>query len=126
MKNCFYASTFIDESLSPPDRSGKQVSTGRLKGFVFGRKFYKTKTGKIKAERIIIPFSWNEDTEEAKAAALTKAIEGMVELPELDKNPPLNYIPSFIKEKLNEASKDVVCENGIARRRAVPERQCGH
>lgn len=44
--------------------------------------------------------SWTEDTPEAKAKALTKAIAGMDELPELDRNPPTNWIPKTVKEKL--------------------------
>ena len=53
------------------------------------------------AERIVISFSWRKNTEKAKAAALAKAIKGMEELPELDNNPPLNWIPPFVKEKEN-------------------------
>lgn len=102
MQFYYYAPTFIDESLTRPDRGGNQYPTGRLSGMVFGRKFFTTKTGKVRAERVMISFSWGEDTPEAKVTALAKAIEGMEELPELDKNPPLTWIPSFIKEKAHE------------------------
>jgi hypothetical protein len=70
-----------------------------------------TKKGKIRAERGLISFSWKEDTQEAKAAALAKVIEGMEELPELDENPPLSWIPAIVKQKEteNEVPKEVVC-----------------
>jgi hypothetical protein len=96
---CYYAPTFLDESLTFPDKKGQQRATGRLSGMVFTRKFFKTKKGKIRAERGLISFSWKEDTQEAKAAALAKVIEGMEELPELDKNPPLSWIPTIVKQK---------------------------
>ncbi len=107
----YYAPTFIDESLTRPDRRGDQHSTGRLSGIVIGRKFFKSRAGKIRAERIVKSFSWKEDTREAKAEALAKAIEGMEEMPELEKNPPLNWIPQTVrdKEKANEVSEEVVC-----------------
>jgi hypothetical protein len=98
----FYAPTFIDESMTHPDRRGHQKPTGRLSGMLFTRRFSTTRGGKIRAERGIVSFSWNEDTQEAKAAALEKAIEGMEgELPELDSNPPTNFIPAIVKEKLS-------------------------
>lgn len=96
----FYAPTFFDESLTRPDKHGHQKPTGRLSGMIMTRKFSVTRAGGIKAERDLISFSWNEDTQEAKANALAKAIEGMEELPGLDDNPPLNWIPSLVKEKL--------------------------
>ena len=100
----YYASTFLDESLSFPDKRGNQHKTGKLSGMVFARRFSVTKVGKVKADRELISFSWNEDTDEAKASALAKVIEGMDgELPELDNNPPLNWIPKFIKEKAGES-----------------------
>lgn len=104
----YYAPSFIDESLTYPDRHGQQRPTGRLTGMVFGRKFFKSRSGKIKAERMLLSFSWEQDTQEAKAAALAKVIEGMEELPELDKNPPLSWIPQVVrdKEKANEISKE--------------------
>ncbi len=106
----YYAPTFIDGSLTRPDRRGEQHSTGRLSGMVFGRKFFKSRAGKIRAERMVISFSWKEDTQEAKAAALAKVIEGMEELPELDKNPPLSWIPAIVKQKdaANEVPEEAV------------------
>lgn len=98
----FYAPTFLDESLTYPDKHGNKRQTGRLSGMVFARRFSKAKSGKLKAQRLIIPFAWDRDTQEAKAEALAKAIEGMAgELPELDTNPPLNFIPEQVKEKLS-------------------------
>lgn len=110
MQQTFYAPTFLDESRTYPDRRGNTSPTGNLRGMVFARRFSKTKAGKIKSERMLIPFSWEEDTQEAKAAALAKVIEGMEELPGLEKNPPLNWIPDFIKEreKANEVSKNAL------------------
>jgi hypothetical protein len=107
----YYAPTFIDESMTQPDRRGNQYPTGRLSGVVIGRKFFKSRAGKIRAERMVISFSWKKDTQEAKAEALAKVIEGMEELPELEKNPPLNWIPQIVrdKEKINEVSKEAVC-----------------
>lgn len=98
MNKTFYAPTYLDESMSYPDKRGNQHPTGRLSGMVFIRKFSKTRSGRWKAERTIISFSWKEDTQKAKAAALAKAIEGMEELPELDGNPPLNWIPPALKQ----------------------------
>jgi hypothetical protein len=98
----YYAPTFIDESMTLPDKRGNQRPTGRLSGMVFTRRFSRTRGGRIKAERGVISFSWKEDTQEAKAAALAKVIEGMEgELPELDSNPPTNFIPAIVKEKLS-------------------------
>lgn len=70
----FYAPTFIDESMTLPDKKGRSRPTGRLSGMVFARKFSRRKGGGVKAERIMISFSWNEDTQEAKTEALAKAI----------------------------------------------------
>lgn len=95
----YYAPSFLDESMSHPDKRGNQRRTGRLSGMLFTRSFSR-RGSKIRAKRGIVSFSWDEDTQEAKVAALAKAIEGMEELPELDSNPPLNWVPSFIKEKL--------------------------
>lgn len=97
----FYAPTFIDESMTRPDKRGRQEPTGNLRGMVFTRKFSRTRAGKIKAERGIVSFSWDEDTQDAKVAALAKAIDGMEELPELENNPPTGWVPSFIKERLS-------------------------
>lgn len=108
---CYYAPTFLDESLTFPDKKGHQRATGRLSGMVFTRKFFKTKKGKVRAERGLISFSWDRDTPEAKAAALAKVIEGMDgELPELDSNPPLNWIPTIVKQKetANEVPEETV------------------
>lgn len=88
----FYAPTFIDESRS---RRGKP--TGKLRGFVMTRSFYKGSNGKIKSNRGVIPFSWEEDTDEAKAEALSKVITGKKEMPELDENPPLTWVPTNYK-----------------------------
>lgn len=96
----YYASTFLDESLSSRDKRGNQHRTGRLSGMIFTRRYFKKGT-KIKSERGLITFSWDEDTQEAKAAALAKAITGMEELPGLDENPPLNWVPPSIKERLS-------------------------
>lgn len=97
----YYAPTFIDESLSRPDRGGNQRATGRLSGIMVIRQFFK-KRDKIIAKRGIVSFSWEEDTQEAKAAALAKTIEGMEgELPELANNPPISFIPAIVKEKLS-------------------------
>lgn len=75
---------------------------------VFARRFSVTKTGKVRAEREVISFSWDENTDEAKAAALLKVIEKMDgELPELDENPPLNWIPKFIKDKAKEHYNEI-------------------
>lgn len=97
----FYAPTFFDESMTCPDKKGNQRPTGRLSGFVFTRSFRKRRD-KFVAERGLIPFSWGEDTQESKVAALEKVIEGMRELPGLDDNPPLTWIPPFIKQELND------------------------
>lgn len=96
----FYAPTFLDESMSHPDRRGNNYAAGRLSGIVMGRKFTKLKSGKIRAERLVISFAWDRDTQEAKAEALAKVIDGMEELPELDNNPPLTWIPQTVKERL--------------------------
>jgi hypothetical protein len=85
----YYAPTFIDRSTS-----SRGKPTGKLCGFIFTRSFHKTGAGKIKASRGVVPFSWSEPTDEAKAEALQEAIKGMEELPELDANPPLSFIPS--------------------------------
>lgn len=108
MSITFYAPTFLDESLTRPDKRGDQRPTGRLSGMVFTRRFSK-RGAKFKADRGVVSFSWKEDTPEAKTAALVKVIEGMEELPELDDNPPLNWIPKTIKERLNEVSEKAVC-----------------
>ncbi len=107
----YYAPTFLDESLSRPDRRGNQHATGRLSGCVFARKFSFTKKRTVRAERIVIFFSWDADTQEAKAEALAKVIEYMDgELPELERNPPLNWVPDFIKqERRDEIPKEAVC-----------------
>jgi hypothetical protein len=105
----YYAPTFIDESLTRPDRRGEQHSTGRLSGIVIGRKFFKSRAGKIRAERMVISFSWEQDTQEAKAEALAKVIEGMEEMPELDNNPPLSWIPAIVKQK--DAANEVPQED---------------
>lgn len=96
----FYAPTFLDESMTRPDRKGVQTPTGKLSGMLITRRFSK-RGKKISATRGLVSFSWGEDTQEAKIAALSKAIEGMDELPELDTNPPLNWIPATVKEKLS-------------------------
>lgn len=93
----FYAPTFMDESMTAPDKRGNQRPTGKLSGFVFARKFTRHKTGRIKAERMLLPFSWKEDTQEAKVAALSRVIDGMTEMEELDGNPPLTWIPDVVK-----------------------------
>lgn len=90
----FYSPTFIDESRTYSDKKGNSKPTGKLRGLLLTRRFYKTPKGKIKAERGVVPFSWKEDTEESKAEALAKAIEGMEEMAELEGNPPLHdFIP---------------------------------
>ncbi len=105
MQRCYYAPTFLDESLSFPDRRGNQHKTGRLSGVVFARRFFISKAGKVRSERELISFAWKEDTQDAKAAALAKVIEKMDgELPGLDDNPPTNWIPEFIKQELHNAS----------------------
>jgi hypothetical protein len=96
----FYAPTFLDESMTHPGKRGHQRPTGKLSGMVFTRRFFRKGNGKIKAERGLVSFSWDQDTQEAKVNALAKAIKGMEELPDLDKNPPLNWIPPIVKEKL--------------------------
>jgi hypothetical protein len=93
----YYAPTFIDESRTHPDKKGNSRPTGKLKGFVMTRRFSLTPKGKIRAERGVVPFQWSEDTEEAKAEALSKVIEGMEEISELDANPPLIFIPQNIQ-----------------------------
>ena len=40
MQRCYYAPTFLDESLSFPDRRGNQQKTGKLSGMVFVRRFF--------------------------------------------------------------------------------------
>lgn len=97
----FYAPTFLDESMTFPDKRGLRRPTGKLSGFVITRRFSK-KGSKFRAERGLVPFSWGRDTPKAKITALAKAIEGMEELPGLDENPPLNWIPETVKEKFNE------------------------
>lgn len=97
----FYAPTFIDESLTRRDRKGCQKPTGNLSGMVFTRRFSMDRRGRVKAVRGLVSFSWGEDTQAAKAAALAKVIDGMEELPELENNPPIGWVPSFIKEKLS-------------------------
>jgi hypothetical protein len=96
----FYAPTFLDFSMTCPDKKGNKKPTGKLEGFILARTFSRRRSGKIKAERNIIPFKWNEDSEEAKVEALAKVIEGMEELPELDDNPRLEWIPAIVKERL--------------------------
>lgn len=93
----YYAPSFIDESRTYPDKNGNSRPTGKFSGMVMTRRFYVTPTGKIKAERGIVPFSWQEDTKESKATALSDAIKGMEEMPELDENPPLDFIPKGLK-----------------------------
>ena len=100
MSITFYAPNFIDESMTPLDKRGHQEPTGKRSGMIFTRTFSKTRTGKIKAERGVKSFSWEENTQEAKVDALARAIEGMEELPELESNPPLNWIPQTVKERL--------------------------
>lgn len=101
MSLTFYSPTFIDESMTCPTKHCAQRPTGNLSGMVFARTFSRhPKSKRIKATRGIISFSWSEDTQDAKATALAKAIEGMEELPELDSNPELNWIPAIVKEKL--------------------------
>lgn len=100
MSITFYAPTFLDFSLTRPDRRGCQEPTGDLNGMVFARTFYK-KGKSIRARRNLISFSWEADTPDAKADALAKVVEGMEELPELDKNPALNWIPQTVKERLS-------------------------
>lgn len=95
----FYAPTIIDESWTYPDKRGRQKQTGKLSGFIFTRRFSRRGT-RIRAERGLVPFSWAEDTMEAKAAAIAKAIHGMEELDGLDENPPLNWIPPIVKVRL--------------------------
>lgn len=108
-KITFYADMFLDESMTYPDKRGNRRHTGKLSGFIFTRTFKRTRNGKIVVERGIVPFSWAEDTQEAKAAAIEKVITGMEVLPGLDENPPLNWIPSFIrKELLNEIPEEAV------------------
>lgn len=89
----YYASTFIDQSRTYPDKRGNSKPTGRLSGFLMTRSFY-MQGGKRRSSKGIKPFSWSEDTEEAKADALAQAINGMEEMPELDSNPPLDFWPS--------------------------------
>ena len=101
----FYAPTFIDESLTMPDKKGRQEPTGRLSGILIGRQFSKSRSGRIKASRIVKSFSWDEDTQEAKVEALAKAIDGMEELPELENNPPISWIPDLVKQALNNQEK---------------------
>jgi len=98
MQKTYYARTFLDESMSSPDRKGQQHKTGRLSGMVFARKFSRLKGGKIRAERLVLSFTWDRDTQEAKADALAKVITGMDELLGLDENPPLTWIPNVVKE----------------------------
>ncbi|MES2216649.1 MAG: hypothetical protein V4481_05145 [Patescibacteria group bacterium] len=96
----YYAPTFIDESRTLPNRQGNSKPTGNLRGMVFTRTFYKTKTGKITSKRGIIPFKWVEDTEESKAEALENALIGLEEMRELDANPPLTFVPDILKNNL--------------------------
>lgn len=96
----FYAPTFLDESMTRPDRRGHQEPTGRLSGMVFTRTFSR-RGKKIRAERGAVSFSWGTDTQKAKTKALAKVIAGMEEMLELENNPPLNWIPPSIKERLS-------------------------
>ncbi len=96
----FYAPTFLDESRTYPDKNGNSRNTGIMRGMIFTRTF-KRRGSKIVAERGLIPFSWKEDTQEAKVEALAKAIEGMEEMAELDDNPNIGWIPKTIKERLS-------------------------
>lgn len=105
----YYAPTFLDESMTLPDKRGHSRPTGRLSGFVFTRRFSRRGPRKIVAEIGLVPFSWNEDSQEAKVAALSKVIEGMKELPELDNNPPLDWIPQSVKQEL----KDEISEKAV-------------
>lgn len=100
MSITFYAPSFLDNSTTFPDRKGRKRPTGNLSGMIFTRRFSKTGGRKITAERGVIPFSWKEDTQAAKVEALAKAIEGMQELPDLDENPPITWIPQTVKEQL--------------------------
>lgn len=63
----YYSPVFLDESRTYPDKRGNSRPTGKLHGFIMARRFFVTPKGKIKAERFIVSFSWNEDTYEAKA-----------------------------------------------------------
>ena len=120
----YYAPTFLDESLSHPDKKGQQYATGRRSGMIFVRTFSKSRSG-FKARRLVISFSWDDDSAEAKATALAKVIDGMEEMPELDKNPPLNWIPKFIKEKLMKFPKKLyvkVCDDGSGNEYFGPHR----
>ncbi len=96
-----YAPTFLDMSMTRPDKRGNQRPTGDLSGMVFARTFSTMRGCRIRASRNVISFSWNEDTADAKAVALAKVIEGMDEHSGLDSNPPLNWIPQTVKEKLS-------------------------
>lgn len=98
----YYSPTFLDESLTYPNKKGESRPTGKLRGFVFTRSFYKTLSGKIKATRSILPFSWEEDTDESKGRALEKVVEGMEELEGLEKNPSLDWIPKQVRELLQK------------------------
>ena len=107
----FYAPTFLDESRTHPDKAGNTRSTGRLSGMLMTRRFYR-RGKKIVAERGVVPFAWNQDTQEAKVEALKKVITGMEELPGLDENPSLDWVPSFIKQELlNEIPEEAVRED---------------
>lgn len=96
----FYAPTFLDFSMTYPDKKGNCRSTGNLEGMILSRTFKRRRNGKIVGQREIRPFSWKEDTQAAKIAALAKAIEGMEELSELDDNPREEWVPAIVKERL--------------------------
>lgn len=98
MEITFYAPTMLDLSMTRPDKKGRQHPTGNLNGMIFTRTF-RRRGENIKASRGIISFSWGERPG-AKEEALLKALGDMEELHDLDSNPPLNWIPSIVKEKL--------------------------
>lgn len=97
----YYAPTFIDESRTFPNKKGESRPTGVLRGMIMTRRFYLTPKKKIAATRGVVPFSWLEDTVEAKTESLRKAVKGMEELPELDENPPLDFIPEVVNSTLS-------------------------
>lgn len=92
----YYAPTFMDHSMS-----SRGKPTGDLHATIFTRVFtvYEQTNGKrVVRSKLGFHFPrWSKDDETAKASAIKKAIKGMKELTELDKNPPLDFLPDEIK-----------------------------
>jgi hypothetical protein len=91
----YYAPTCLDHA-----REWRQKPTGRLEMTLLTSTYtiVERQNGNryIRSDRGIKCCQWENDTDDDKACTMKTALRGRSELEELDKNPPLTFVPEEV------------------------------